>query len=327
MKRGSNHAYKIFPFAPGLTWKIKHWKYVIPNQSLEILYRVLKDKKIITVAYGGLLESFCSLALLEIYNYLMPKNELYWAGHSKFIDLLSINGLAKYYELNQELTNKFPTPLFFDKKDKAYLNCLKNIYVKISLNNRFEEPDRRIIFKQIFEKSLVPWNIRYLPKLRNNEMPIELQKWAKISNFYFNKPYVIIFPDIIDISIHNNKCLNWNGTQVKALAAMLKQKGISTLIVSNAPTKYLDYSLFTIPFNIKFMCYLLSKAHACLAEQIDFLLITNLISEAKIFALPQKKEFHLEKNNKFIDNKSWIYTQEGLSPIDVYNKIIESQNG
>ena len=75
---------KYFPFAPGIPWYVKNGKYIKPKVSGSILQHHLKDKDIVVVAFGGLLESFFSLSILETINFNWPGHNLYWCGYSQY---------------------------------------------------------------------------------------------------------------------------------------------------------------------------------------------------------------------------------------------------
>ena len=69
---------KYFPFSSGIPWQIKNGRYVQPEVSAAILQSKLRDKDIVVAAFGGLLESFYSLSILEAINYMMPGHSLFW---------------------------------------------------------------------------------------------------------------------------------------------------------------------------------------------------------------------------------------------------------
>src|SRR5690554_6700310 len=88
---------KNFPWAPGLSWKIKNGKYVVPELPFELFSKSLKNKDVVVCSFGGLVESFYSLSILELLNNNLIGNKLYWAGNSEYQNLLKLNGLAKYF--------------------------------------------------------------------------------------------------------------------------------------------------------------------------------------------------------------------------------------
>src|SRR3990167_86537 len=108
---------KYFPFAPGVPWKIKNGKYIVPALSMDAWHRALHGKEIVVVAYGGFIESFVSLCFLEIVNYLSPGKKLFWLGNNRFASLVEVNGLAQICEsdVSKETFANYPVPLFMDR--------------------------------------------------------------------------------------------------------------------------------------------------------------------------------------------------------------------
>lgn len=316
---------KFFPFSPGIPWKIKSGKYVIPEMSSPLWQSVTKDKDITVVCNGGLLESFFSCTILETLNYVSPKSTLYWAGDSKFLSIIEVNGLAKKHNsselLTQNVVSGFPVPLFLDKQNNVYFNCLNN-YIKVfTYYNKLGYLDKRPSFLQIFQNSLMPWNMQFIPKLRNIPS-VEFDNWMKLSRLQ-NKSFVLLVPEITGCSQHSEICLDLEPVKIKALAAMLFQKNIATIVMTNSYSKYLDPQLQVAPFNLKLFLYLAQKAKAVLSGEADFLLISNAISRAKIISFPLKDHLSLDKNNRMLERDNTIYSSKELSPLIIFNKVME----
>lgn len=320
MKSKNKESYRIFPFAPGVPWKLKHGKYIIPDMSLAVWQGILKDKTVVVSAFGGLIESFLSMSILEVINFSSPQSSLLWSGKNKYTELMKFNGLASYYSsLDQTTLLRFPTPVFLDKIDKIYFNCLNNYLKVYSYYGDFGYLDRRNIVSQIFEKSLVPWNLDFLPKMRNLSQPIELASWAKTHKFNASRPYVLIIPDRTEHTQHNQCGLNWTPVQVKAFGTMLNQSGISLIVMSDEMKKYQDAQLYTLPLKLDYFFYFLPSAFGILSQDVDFLILANILSQAHIISRPFSKELKLNKINKLLENKNTMHLSKDIKPLEAYN--------
>lgn len=317
----SKTSVRYFPFAPGIPWKMRG-SYIWPELDKEIWDQVLKDKKFVIVANGGLFESFFSLSLLEALNATDPTRQLYWTGSSKYSSLAYMNGLSKPspIEVDASLAKRYPAPIFLDKYDLAYFNCLNN-YIKMRpYTQRGYKANMRPVTKQIFENSLLDWDFKYIPQLRKLLISNELEEWRKRSRFYDNKPFVLIFPDATDFTIHSDKCLNWGPTEVKAFSSMLHQAGYSLVVCTDNPRAYYDSFSFYIPLKLDFILFLLSKARAILSKDIDFLLMGLLLSSGKVIANPSRKRcFRFDKNRNFLRATNETITKKTLTPLMAYN--------
>lgn len=322
MKSKLKESFRIFPFAPGISWKLKGGKYIVPEMSLPIWQEILKDKTVVVSAFGGLIESFLSFSILETINFISPRTSLLWSGNVIYEDLLKINGLASYYSsLTQETLLRFPTPIFLDRKDKVYFNCLNNYLKVYSYYGDLGYFDQRSIVKQICEKNLVPWSLEYLPKIRKLPLSNELNSWAQINKFNLNKPYVLIIPDRTIYTQHNQTGLDWSVSQVKAFGAMLAQSGISLIVLTEQPNKYLDIQLYTLSLKLENFFYLLLKAKAFLSQDIDFLLLAK-INGIKLISKPFIKELKLSKVDKFLEKESIDLISKTILPLEAYNHLI-----
>ncbi|HVI41750.1 MAG TPA: hypothetical protein VM577_13950 [Anaerovoracaceae bacterium] len=297
---------------------------MVPELAAPLWNSVLKEKKVITLSFGGLLESFFSFCILEAINRTFPHLPLHWAGDSKFLPILQMQGLAKYYsKFDPAILEKFPTPVFFDKQDGAYFNCLLNYFNVKTYYGTKGYKDQRVASRQIFEKGMIPWDPEFIPKFRNNTLSTELNNWMKTSKIILNQRFVIILPDKTGYSQHNIIGLDWTPTQVKAFGEMLSQRNIAPLVFSNNPHKYYDPALHVLPVKLDFLFQLLPKAKAILSKDIDFMFVGQALSEAAIFSKPLKKAFDLNKNNKFLGKDNLIYYSKNLLPLEVFNKIME----
>lgn len=320
-----SYSVRYFPFSAGIPWSIRNGLYVEPKISSDTWHSVLADKQPVVVAYGGLFESFWSLSICEAFNIIEPHRRLFWAGNDQFEPLLALNGLAKPFpeHMDPGILLRFPVPLFFDKLNYAYFNCLHN-YIKVkSYFLEYRYRDLRASARQIFENSSLDWDIKYLPKLRKfSHEPEEFIKWKNLSKFYVNKPFVLIIPEKTGYSDHRGTCLDWDVNQVKALGAMLHQAGLSLVVCTDKEIKYHDGVSFFVKPRLDLILYLISKASAILSREADFLLLGLAVSKAKIVALPQKFHLNYYKNRKYLNVPNAICVQANMTPKDAFEHIL-----
>jgi hypothetical protein len=317
----------FFPFSPGIPWQIKNGKYVIPELPVSLFHSSLKGKDIVVAANGGLVESFYSLSILETLNSMIPSLKLYWHGNKKYLHLIDINGLAKPFDgdLTQHDLDRFPTPIFFDKENRAYFNCLNNYLDVKTYYLTYGYRDCRPLIQQLVEKSTILWDERYLPQFRFFDFPKELDRYLKMHNIHINDPYVLMFPDSGLLSKHDVSCLDWDIHKIRAMAAILSQRSIPLIILTNNSQKYAYSQAKVLPFKLDFATYFIKKASVILSETIDFLLVANAFSDAKLVSVQHKKEFDIQKNNRFLNDRNVIYVRESLSPTEVCGFIAESE--
>lgn len=319
---------RIFPFSPGIAWDLDS-DVVKPKVNHNKLTEKLKDKQIIVAAFGGLFESVCSFGILENLNFFMPELPLFWSGHEKFKNILHMNGLAHFKTgLNPDILLEYPVPLFFDATDKAIFNCLNNYLNVHTFYGSKAYFDKRSVVRQIVEKGLLPWNVDYRPRLRQIDDIKPLDDWMRIRKFQINQPFIVIIPDTTGHSLHERKCLNWNLTQIKAFNSLARSAGFNVLIFDDCVNKYqAETDLFILPINLEYIIYFLSKASAVLSQEIDYLLVTNLIGQARIIALRQFNQFKLSKNNRFLSKKNVILTKrDTLSPLEAFQFLMEKHD-
>lgn len=305
---------KYFPFAPGIPWNMKG-PFLDPTLNVNIWGNILQNRNAVVVVHGGLIESFVSLIYLEIINHLAPNKKIYWYGDSKFHQLIWLNGLASICatEISPDILSKFPVPIFLDKKEFFYYNVLNNYLNIKTIRGTFSYKNKKPILEQLFKNTtLANWNISYIPQIRKNINFIELKAWAKINNFSFTQPYVCIFPDR-GVSIHPESFLGLTITQIKSLAAILKQAGVTLICFTQDINKYHN-SVYALPPKIDYILYMLPKAKTILSEEVDYLLLGGMVSNAKIIGKNYKHYLNLEKNMKFIERNNVIYSCKELNP-------------
>lgn len=311
---------KFFPFAPGLPWRVLYGKYIIPEMPSSVWHSSLVNKEFHIVCYGGFLESFFSLCYLEVLNYFFPQNKKYWCGNKEYSKIVELNGLAKLNDsISYEKLSHYPVPLFFDKENGAYFNCLNNYINVYSYYKKIKQYEcNRSLARQLVSNLLLPWELRYIPEFRRMSYPPEdLAAWAKIARFHFNQPYVIIFPDKTKYTHHVASYLDWTPAQVKSLGALLRPLGIKLIIFSDHPSKYYDLNVFILPIRFDYIIYCMKYSKVILSRDIDFVMIGNFISDAVLMGSNFKNQYRLQKVNKAINRENKIFTMPKLKPSDV----------
>ena len=309
---------KYFPFAPGIPWKIKGGRYVVPQIDQQVWNSVLANKDLVVMAYGGLLESFCSLAIVEALTQIEPSKPLFWTGNEPFRSLVQSQGLARNRNI-EDLSENYPVPLFLDRENLAYFNALNNYPVTRSYSGVYEKKNWKIVFSQIFINSLVQWNKQYLPKIRNFDPSSKYTEWAKINKFHDNQRYIFILPEKTEYSRQTNSCLNWNINNVREFAALVRRFGLNVVVCAESDSQYYNSSVIRAPIDIDIIIPLISKSWMVLAEQIDFLIIALALSKAHIISLPHDKKFDLYKHADLFEVENVIFTSTDVSPPEIYS--------
>lgn len=314
---------RYFPFAPGIGWKIKNGKYIIPEVNLDVWNKITANKNIVVVAYGGLIESYISLCYLEMLNYIVPENAIYWCGKSKFESLVYLNGIAKLsHSFSKEFLVRYPTPIFMDVDQNVYFNCFNNVLIVKPYYGGVGYKDKSPLIKQLLRNSALPWNKQYVPQFRRLSFPTkDFLQWSRLTKFDLNQPYICLFQNL-EWSEHKKSALKWNEIQIKSLSAMLRQRGISTVVFTNAPGKFYGSSVYCVPLVMDTILHLIRNAKAVLSEEIDFLLLALMSSSAKIIMNPVDKHLLPIQNEKFLKlEKNNVFLAKKWNPVEVFNII------
>lgn len=307
---------KYFPWAAGLPWKVKRGKYVLPEIPVTLLHSILTEKQLVVCAFGGFLESFYSLSVLEALNVEFPSHKLYWSGNDSYHTLLGANGLAlPFAEIDQKDINRFPTPIFLDKNNRAYFNCLINYLVKKTYYLTGGYPDGRAAIQQIIEKSTFSHNSNIKPKIRYNDEMGDHTSLFKAHSVDLSKPFILFIPDHTSCSIHNDSFLNWNKSQNKSFITLATQAGYQVVVLTESPSQYWGINAKIIPFSIELFLTLVPQAKFLISRDVDFPLVSCSISDAAIIANKTVGCFKIDKNSHIIGKDSVIYSDEEFLPL------------
>jgi hypothetical protein len=314
----SKYSTKFFPFSAGIPWKIKNKKYLVPEMEKEIWDNVLLNKNLVVLAYGGLIESFFSLTIINAISKIELDRNIFWSGNKEYIHLINAHKVAMYRD-TPNIGHKYPVPLFFDKHNYAYFNCLNNYIIERSYYLKNDRERKDPLLKQIFDNSFMSWDSAYIPKLKYFDYT-KYNHWTKSVRFYDNKKYIVVIPE--SKSKHGLRCLSWTHDDILGLTAMMRQFDINVVVCTKDKGKYYNSSIFVSDDEFCNIFPLIENAYIVLSEDIDYLLLSLMVSDAKVFinSLSEIKRtaFDIYKNAEYLNCENMIYSSESLKPIDVY---------
>lgn len=309
---------KFFPFSPGIPWKMERGKYVIPEIGFDIWHKVLNGKNIVVTAFGGLIESFFSLCAAEAISSFESSQKISWLGHSEYASMLRLQGLCKFspIKLTPEVLKKYPVPLFIDNSGNAYLNMLHNYLIRTSYWGQYPEEVTSPVFEQISRNIMIPWQ-GYIPKLRNlgTELFDELYSTGKIRST--SKIVSIILNDV------QNDILKWNVQNIKEFAQLASHKGWKVVVFTKNMRQLYGSNIILVEYNYNNIFQILTRSWVILSNDIDWLLISMLVSDAKIISCNIDNQYNLFKNAEFIDVHNDIVTSWNLMPVDIFRICVE----
>ncbi len=316
---------KYFPFCPRIPWKVKNGIYVLPELTGTSWKKANEGRYPLIICYGGLIESFLSLSFLELYHFISPSIKMKWSGSERFYPLLKLNKLATPGSIIDEvILKRFPLPLFMDREKTLYCNALYNYLKKSPYYGGFEKTRKEPIFQQLLENTTQPWQSDFLPQIRNfTEAKVLLETYAKNKQFSLKLPYICIFPDR-EFSMHKQSALKWTDMEIKSLAASAKTLGINTLVVTNRPGRYYNSHVICVPSSLETSLYLITKSKLVLSEEVDWLLIAGMISDATIVHRELNGRFDISRNLEYIRKPADIFSSRNPRPSDVY-QLLESR--
>lgn len=318
---------KSFPWSPGIPWKVRRGKYVVPELPAELVSSVLRGKEAVVCAFGGLLESFYSLSILETLNKNLLAKKLYWAGNSEYEPLVAANSLAQpfYDTVTAQDTQRFPTPIFLDRDGRVYFNCLNNYLERKPYYSSRGFPDDRAAIQQIVETSTLQWDDKYIPELRYPEEFGDFSELFRSRNISLDKRSVLLVPDETGASIHDVDCLGWNEHQVKSFIAMATTSNFQVLLLTSRPEVYWGTHAKVIPFSINMFMTLVNSVEFVMARDVDFLLVALSLSDAGLISNYMDGAFKLSKNSRVVRSESVIYTDDEVLPAKAFEIVTEKR--
>lgn len=318
---------RIFPFCPGAIWSVDKDQFISPELSRKNFDEVISGKDLIISCFGGLIEIIGSMFILEHFNRNLP-NKLYWngdpKGHSALVRYQGIAPLVESECLDHQTLRKYPLPFFQAESGQVIFNALNNYLASYSWNYLNYKKNSQTPWEQIGVNASIPIDYSVdIPVLRSLPQSGELITWMVSNKFNPKIPFVLVVPETQNISIHNKINYNWRPSELRALAAILKQKNINTLILSDNYKAFIDQNCFVCPFKMETLYYMTSKASAVMAKDIDIMFLANAISDAKLIGLSQKGIFNISETNKLMKKKNKILTKSSLSATEVADFILK----
>ena len=313
MKQKKKYRARFFPFSPGIPWKVKNGKYIIPEIDFETWHKVLDGREIIIVAFGGLLESFFSLCAAEALVSFDSSHKIYWLGNPEYSFFVRAQGLCKIssVKLTQEMLRQYPVPLFLDNGGNAYLNILNNYLVRRSYWGKYPDIVRAPVLEQISVNIMIPWR-NYVPNLRGlgTEFFDELCSTGRIRKT--TKVISIIFGNT------NKDIMRWNLQNIKEFSQLASHKGWKVIVFTNKTSAFYGTNILAVEYNLRNILQTIKKSWVVLSNDINWLLISLIISDAKLISRNLDNQFSLFKNAEFLGVNTDIFTDQSISPMDVF---------
>lgn len=315
--KAHHFTYRVFPFCPGIAWKIKDNKFVRPSQKLDSYMHLINKKDLVVTAYGELLESVMSLSLLEMLNHITPESKLYWSGDTKYQELIKWQGLAQMGpSLPDNVRHLYPTPIFQDRNNRTYFNCLHNYKNLISWDKLSSDVTNKILPAQIFQNSCVGWNVKYLPQFRNFIESPEFFDWQRRSKFDPRRPSILIIPDD-GYSIHTeakHRTLDWFPVDVKRLADLTFGSGLQILVLTHRPERYYHSNINLIPTKLNCIFSILKQVKYIMSRRIDWLIMGLMYSNATIISHPQIYDSNLINMREYFGKSNVLEFIRDITP-------------
>jgi len=305
---------KFFPFSAGIPWKIERGKYILPDVDLETWNKVLDKKDIIITAFGGMIESFFSLSFAEALHSFDPGHKVYWLGDPKYHLFARSQGLCKLCNINltPDKLKDYPVPLFFDRKDNAYLNALVNYKVRRAYWGKYPEERSEPALQQIFQNCMVPWR-DYRPAMRR----LGTEFWDELIQTGRVRKTTKVITIIIDHT--DDDSLEWNVQNIREFAQLVGVQGIRVVVFSGNSRVFHGTSILAHEFDMRKVLQLIPHSWMVLSNKQDWLLISMLISKAHIISKHIDGCYDLFKNAEVLGVQNDIFTdREWVSPMDAH---------
>jgi hypothetical protein len=315
MRKNVKYKPKFFPFSPGIPWGVDRGKYILPEIDFETWHKSLDGRDITITAFGGLFESFFSLCAAEAIVSFDSSHKLYWLGNNKYSFFSKAQGLCKSSLINitPDTLKNYPVPLFFDCTGNAYFNILYNYKKRISWWGKYPELINFPVAEQIAKNIMIPWR-NYIPKLRN------------LGNDFFDDLYstgkIRLKSKVVTIILNgaNNSSLNWSVANIKEFAQLASHKGLKVILfTTNSTNVFHGTNILANEYNIRNILQTINKSWVVLSNDVDWLLISLMMSDAKIISRHTYNQYDLFKNAEFMGVDNDIFTNVTLSPIDVFS--------
>jgi hypothetical protein len=311
-----NEKYKpqFFPFSAGIPWKVERGKYIVPEIDSETWHKVLDGRDIVITAFGGLFESFFSLAAAEALVSFDPGHKLFWLGRPEYSFLVRAQNVCKFCDINltPDRLKSYPVPIFFDQEENAYFNLLNNYLIRTSYWGKYPEPVNAPVAQQIFNNVMVSWR-RYIPQLRNlgTEFYDELCRTGQLRE----RSRIVL----IVLNHTNDDTLQWNLHNIKEFSQLAAHKGLKVVVFTHNTRLFYGTKILAHEYDVRKVLQVMKHSWLVMSSDIDWLLIALMVSDAKVIARHIQGPFDLFKNAEFLEVHNDIFTDwHWVSPVDAF---------
>jgi hypothetical protein len=227
-----------------------------------------------------------------------------------------LNGLCAPSSIDLKgVTEKYPVPIFFDKKNNAYFNFLNNYLCRKSYWGTHAEEDNRPILQQLTGNFTIPWSGK-APSMRRL-LSSEFDSWCNTNRLKPKHKKILIIPDMD--GIHDEDCLQWNHHNIRELSALVSSKGFRVVVASQNSGLYYGTKISTMGYDYRMIISAIRKSWMVLSSSVDWLLIAMMMSDCYLASTFTTKRLGLIENAEIIQAKNVIFTdRKWLSPMDVY---------
>ena len=239
----------FYPFSPGIPWKTEN-EIVQPIISKSVWENIVSTKKVHVLCPGFAVEAL----LLPLFNKTLQKNGIEvhrWIVPNKYNDIL------KYFKINTEADGKnkdlfmefnrlkkavesFPSPIFMDREDNLYFNCLFNYGETYSSKSKHVGRNNDSFWKQMLKNTCCfPYenSFQWLDKkVLKNYTSDTFKKF----NIDFSKPFIVIDNNYISYNTADSRASIAKVLlphQLNAIGATLGYKKYQCIVSSNNKSK------------------------------------------------------------------------------------------
>jgi len=301
---------RYFPYAKGIKFKtIKN--IIVSKLPAETWVQAVAQKKIVLVNNGSLLDNIISLIYPEAIKSIFPSAQIEVITPYPF--LYKQQGLSKIsnYSLNDEVLQKYTTPIF-TTKDTIFFNTRYNYNYILDCLGNFVKRNKQPTYQKIIKNLLIEFNDNYFPKFRYN---------FNIKNKIDN--YILIIPDLLPsefgVNIYRNDFVNfnWSNNQLKSFVAMMESKGVKSVIISEK--NYHGFNATFVKPTVESLLYYMIGCNMVLSKDYDPLLMVPILNKnAKII---YKIRLFMRKNFYYLNIKNKAIELDRMEPLDVFEEI------
>ncbi len=304
------------PFSP-ISWRLRKDESIICRLKSHEMNEIWKEESINSICFNGLFDTLISLSLFEWgqQNRIFRKNSI--VCNKQFKDVVDLQGLASIdNSINENELIKYPAPLI-GLNNKYYYNLSYNKESHLNYKGEILNKQNYLNYCLVINNLLFEWKPKFIPVLRNLNWDLKLDQWAKSNNIKLNNGFVLILPDRMNISSNDISFLGWELPHIKSLTAMLSTKGINTVVMSNR--NFYHSGLNFIDYSLSNFLNLAKYAKIILADELDFLALGVLYSNAIIAANKYSYRFSVDKIKNWCQRENAILSSPNLSPIEIFN--------